>query len=44
MWAEEPDVEIYQTYTDAITGIALEDKLLDMAKHLKGNVEQEVLP
>lgn len=41
MWAEEPAVEIYQTYTDSITYTAQADKLLDMAKHSKGNVEQK---
>lgn len=43
MWAEKPDVEIYQTYSDSIICIALIDKLLDMAKHSKENEEQKVL-
>lgn len=43
MWTGEPDAEIYQTYTDFITGFALADKLLDMPKHSKEYVEQKVL-
>lgn len=43
MWAEESDVEMCQTDTDSITCTALADKLLDMAKNSKENVEQKVL-